>query len=359
MSFRTRRVLYSTPFVMLYEFFLMKYFFMLFGGLDDLYLLLLTFLYGFLKISPIFFEERKSRFITRTFEEISGIWVWVSLYILFALLIIYLPGRFIEIPFWFIVLVLLIVCIITVYSYLHAHRIIIHEKTIELENLDEDINIAHLSDIHFGSIMHDKIILNLRDKLNEVSACCDLAIISGDLADGSCVIEEDDFMPLKEVNMPLVFTAGNHDFYRGIESVYRACENAGIIILDNEGMEFKNLNIFGLTFSFEDIETVGADELAAFVREDMVNIINFHVPRNWENFSRMGFDIQLSGHSHGGQFYPVVWIGNLIAYNMGLFKKVIGGKDRYLHVSTGVGCMDYPFRWGTDSEIVVLKLRRK
>ena len=186
-----------------------------------------------------------------------------------------------------------------------------------------------------------------------------MAIISGDLADGSCVIEEDDFMPLKEVNMPLVFTAGNHDFYRGIESVYRACENAGIIILDNEGMEFKNLNIFGLTFSFEDIETVGADELAAFVREDMVNIINFHVPRNWENFSRMGFDIQLSGHSHGGQFYPVVWIGNLIAYNMGLFKKVIGGKDRYLHVSTGVGCMDYPFRWGTDSEIVVLKLRRK
>ena len=46
-------------------------------------------------------------------------------------------------------------------------------------------------------------------------------------------------------------------------------------------------------------------------------------------------------------------------YNMGLFKKNIGGKDKYLHVTTGVGSMDYPFRWGTDSELVILKLRPK
>ena len=356
MSFRTRRVLMSTPLIAIFEFFLMKYLFLLFGGLNDLYLLLLTVLFVLLNTVPMFFEEKKSRFITRALDEISGFWIWMSLFFFFDILFIYIIGTFIEIPFYIIVVLLLLVPIITIYSYWHAHRIIVHEKTIELDKIKQDINIVHLSDVHFGAIRHKKIILDLRDKLNELSSTCDLAIISGDLADGSCVVEEDDFLPLKDVNIPIVFTAGNHDFYPGIENVYKACRKAGIIILDNEGMEFKELNIFGLTFSFEDIETVTANDLNEFIQEDKVNIINFHVPQNWEDFSRLGFDIQLSGHTHGGQFYPAVWFGNLIfKYNKGLFKNDLG---RYLHVTTGIGATATPMRWGTDSEIVVLRLKR-
>ena len=122
-------------------------------------------------------------------------------------------------------------------------------------------------------------------------------------------------------------------------------------------MIFDFLNVFGLTFSFEDRAIPKIDN--SLIKEGFVNIINYHVPYNWEEFSSLGFDIQLSGHTHGGQFYPVVWIGDIFLYNRGLFKKSIGGKDRYLHVTTGVGEMDYPFRWGTDSELVVLKLRKK
>ncbi|MEE0924263.1 MAG: metallophosphatase, partial [Methanobrevibacter sp.] len=47
-----------------------------------------------------------------------------------------------------------------------------------------------------------------------------------------------------------------------------------------------------------------------------------------------------------------------LSYNMGLFERIAGGKKAYLHVSTGVGVMDYPMRWGTDSELVILKLRK-
>ena len=71
----------------------------------------------------------------------------------------------------------------------------------------------------------------------------------------------------------------------------------------------------------------------------------------------MGFNLQLSGHTHGGQFHPVIFIANMMfKYNMGLFKDERGN---YIHVTTGVGSMDTPMRWGTDSEIVVLKLRGK
>ncbi|MBO5966089.1 MAG: metallophosphoesterase [Methanobrevibacter sp.] len=359
MSFRTRRVLFSTPLIAIFEFFLMKYLFLLLGGLDDVYILLLTLLLVILNTVPMLFEERKSRFITRLLDEISGIWIWLSLFFFFDIVLIYILGAFIELPFYIIAILLLIVPIIAIYSYWHAHKIIVHEKTIELDNINQDMNILHLSDVHFGSIRHKKHILDLTNKMKEIEDRCDLAIISGDLADGSCIVEEDDFLPLKDVNIPIVFTAGNHDFYPGIENVYNACRKAGIIILDNEGMTFKDLNIFGLTYSFDKIETVSIDELLSFIDEEKANIINFHVPQNWEEFSRLGFDIQLSGHTHGGQFYPVVWIGNMIMYNMGLFKKHIGGKDTYLHVTPGVGSMDYPFRWGTDSELVIFKLRPK
>jgi predicted MPP superfamily phosphohydrolase len=92
------------------------------------------------------------------------------------------------------------------------------------------------------------------------------------------------------------------------------------------------------------------------IRKDKVNILNYHVPYNWNEFSDLGFDIQLSGHTHGGQFYPMVWFANrMFEYNMGLFRNDLG---KYIHVTTGVGSMDTPMRWGTDSEIVVLKLRK-
>ena len=93
------------------------------------------------------------------------------------------------------------------------------------------------------------------------------------------------------------------------------------------------------------------------IKRDSVNIINYHVPYYFEEFSKLGFDIQLSGHTHGGQFYPAVWFANLIfKYNKGLFKNDSG---KYIHVTTGVGSMDVPMRWGTDSEIVILKLKKE
>lgn len=357
MSFRTRRVIMFTPFMMLYEFFLMKYLFLLFGGLEDIYLILLTVIFAVLRIVPMLFEEKKSRPITRFLDHICAFWIFLSLFVFFALVLIYTASIFLRVPIDLIIILLSLVVLITVYSYWHAHKIIVHEKTIELDNINEDIDMVHLSDVHFGSIRHKKIIKDISDNIAWLD--CDLVVISGDLADGSCVVEEDDFLALRDVDVPIVFTAGNHDFYPGIENVYRACEKAGIIILDNEGMEFKDLNIFGLTFSFDEIEKLSLEELSNFIDDAKVNIINYHVPRNWEEFSRLGFDIQLSGHTHGGQFYPVTWIGNMFFYNEGLFKKNIGGKNRYLHVTTGVGSMDYPFRWGTDSELVLLRLRRK
>lgn len=76
MSFRTKRVFIATPFYMLFEFFLLKYFFLLFGGVKDVYLFIATLLLGGLQCIPMIFEEKKSTAAGRFCTEIFGIWQW-------------------------------------------------------------------------------------------------------------------------------------------------------------------------------------------------------------------------------------------------------------------------------------------
>ncbi len=354
MSFRTKRVIFSTPFYMLFQFFLFKYLFLFFGGLDDVYLIILSVFIGFIRIVPMFFEARKSRSITRFLAKVDGIWMWASVMLLIDIVILYLIASFYKLPLEVISLSLVIILILGIYNYYNAYNLVVNEKVLKIKDLNQEINIAHLSDVHFGSVRHDEIIEKIAFKLRQLEDTCKLAIISGDLADGSSVIKEDDFMALSNVDMPIIFTPGNHDFYMGIDNVIKACKKAGVIVLDNSSFKFENLNIYGLTFSFEDREMPEIKK--DIIDSDALNILNYHVPYYWEEFSDLGFDIQLSGHTHGGQFYPAVFFSNLIfKYNKGLFKNEYG---KYLNVTTGVGCMDISMRWGTKSEINVLKLKK-
>ncbi len=358
MSFRTRRIIMATPIYGIFYFFLIKYMFLLFRPLNDWIILTTALILALLHLLPTLFEEKKSRFITRAIANIYGFIQWAAVMYLIELVLIYLVGSFINLNPYIIPL-LLIVPLIGIYAYYHAHKIIVKEKTIMLDTLKEEINIAHISDVHYGSLMNKGALNRLKNTLIQIECDVDLVIISGDLADGSCAINEDDFLPLKDVNIPIIFTPGNHDYYPGIDNVKSACKKAGIIVLDNEMMEFKNLNIFGYSFSFSDIPHVSKEELADCINPEGANIIVYHTPDNWGMFSKIGFDLQLSGHTHGGQFYPGIFFANkLFGYNMGLFENKINSKKHYLSVTTGVGVMDFPMRWGTDSEVVILKLKR-
>lgn len=342
---------------MLFEFFLLKYLFALICEINDVYLILIAVIIGLIRLLPMFFEAKKSTVVGRFFSTVDGIWMWASLMFLIDIIAIYIIGSFIKLPQIVIYLLLAIVPVLGIYNYYKAHKLVVNEKIIELDNLNHEINIIHLSDVHFGSVRHKEIISQISAKLKELEDVADIVIISGDLSDGSSIVEADDFIAFKDVNVPIIFTPGNHDFYIGLDNVINACMNAGIIVLDNDAYQYKNLNIYGLTYSFDDIEMPTSDEIKSKIDDDMVNIINYHVPYNFDEFASMGFDIQLSGHTHGGQFYPAKNFAEvLFEYNMGLFENSQG---KYIHVTTGVGSMDTPMRWGTDSELVILKLKKK
>lgn len=360
MSFRTRRVLIGSPFYAILNYIILNTLFSITGTQNNLYTIILVAVLWIIHVIPMLFEEKHSTQTGRILSTIDGVWTWTLVMLLLYLITISIINIFIKIPASITFIILLTIPIIGVYAYHNAHKIVINEKTLKFGNISKEYNIAHLSDIHFGSVRHKQIIEDITEKLNSISDRCDMAIISGDLADGSCAIGEDDLLKLKKVDMPIIFTSGNHDYYPGIENVHKACRKAGIIILENGGMEFEELNIYGLSYSFDNIPMPSEEELKKFVKEDKVNIVNYHIPNGWDELSRIGFDLQLSGHTHGGQFYPAIFFGNLIyeGHNMGLFTRKINNTNHYLHVTTGVGSMDIPMRWGTNSEIVILKLQK-
>ena len=164
---------------------------MLVGGVSDVYLIILAVVIGLLHFIPMFFESKKSTVVGRFLTTIYGVWMWTSLMLLIDIVVIYTLGMFVKLPFEIILGLILIVPILAIYNFYNAHKFVINEKTLKLDNIERDIDIVHLSDVHFGSVHHKKLIQSLANKLKDLKNTCELAIISGDFADGSSYAEGD------------------------------------------------------------------------------------------------------------------------------------------------------------------------
>jgi predicted MPP superfamily phosphohydrolase len=330
----------------------------LFGGLNELLEISIVVVIVFIRLISFIVERIKSTRITRNILNFCEVLLWLVLMYGILTIIVYIVKLVILIPeSVLIALYGILIPILAIYAYVNAHRITIKEHTLYINNLTEELDIIHVSDLHIGSI-HNKSLLNsLVVKINPVEA--DIVIISGDLADGSCPITEDMFMPLKDSNKPIFFVYGNHDYYMGIDPLDKATENANITTLRNEMINFKGLNIYGLPFSFssrdQELMLKNIKGIGDKIDSTQANLLVFHIPSNWEYFSSIGFDIQLSGHTHGGQFYPMTFLIKLMfPYSKGLFKK----DNSYLSVTAGLGTFSSPMRWGTNCELVLLHLKR-
>ena len=168
MSFRTKRVLISTPFYIIFQFFLLKYIFLLFGGVDDVILIVISVLIGLMRCIPMFFEERKSTIVGRFFQTVDGIWMWASLMFLIDIVFIYALGSLIALPNFIVYMMLAIVPVLGVYNYYKATKLVVNAKILEFDNLTRDINIVHMSDVHFGAVRHKHIISQIAEKFKEL-----------------------------------------------------------------------------------------------------------------------------------------------------------------------------------------------
>ena len=228
----------------------------------------------------------------------------------------------------------------------------------------QDFKIVQITDLHIGLTITKDFIEEIVDKVNSLKA--DMIVFTGDFADGSVEQLEKDVEPLSKLSAPLgkYFVTGNHEYYSGLEQWLKKIQKLGFTTLINENRIInKNsgkIMLAGVTdynggrFSSSHASDPFKAKSGAKEQYD-ISILLAHQPRSIYTAAMAGFDLQLSGHTHGGQYFP--W-----NFFVRLQQPYISGLHQYkntkVYVSRGTGYWGPPLRVGAPSEITIIQLTK-
>lgn len=265
------------------------------------------------------------------------------------------------------VLVIVLAFAITLIGLVNARRVAkVINVDIPIKDLPECLNgfsIAQISDIHVGPTIKRNYLQAIVDSVNELNA--DMVAITGDLVDGSVENLSYHTEPLAELKSRYgsFFVLGNHEYYSGADAWSREIKRLGINVLMNQNKIISHngydILIAGVTdYSGESFGyTHKSDPQAAIdnLTATDLKILLAHQPRSAFAAEKHGFDLQLSGHTHGGQFWP--W--NLFVRLQQPFTAGLGKiNNMWVYTNRGTGYWGPPKRFGVSSEITLLRLVR-
>jgi uncharacterized protein len=224
-------------------------------------------------------------------------------------------------------------------------------------------HIVQLSDVHVGETIDMQFILPIIETVTSLAP--DLIALTGDLVDGSVEQLRVDISPFAYLRARdgVLCITGNHEYYSGAEAWCERFRELGLTVLLNQHMLVQRgaarLLVAGVTDVREGKRVPGhaSDPKAALAGAPAhdVRILLAHQPRSAFEASKHGYQLQLSGHTHAGQFFP--W--NLL---VGLVQPLSAGLGKiegmWVYVNRGTCYWGPPNRAGTTSEITSLKLRR-
>ncbi|MEV8007565.1 metallophosphoesterase [Streptomyces parvus] len=215
--------------------------------------------------------------------------------------------------------------------------------------------IAVVSDIHIGPILGRAHTRRIVDTINATSP--DLVAVVGDLVDGSVADLGSAAEPLAALRARhgSYFVTGNHEYFSGAEQWIDHVRELGLVPLENARVEIAGFDLAGVNDIAGETEGQGPDFGSALGDRDRgrAAVLMAHQPVVIHDAVEHGVDLQLSGHTHGGQLWP----GNLLAE---LANPTVAGLERYgdtqLFVSRGAGAWGPPVRVGAPSDITVVEL---
>jgi uncharacterized protein len=222
--------------------------------------------------------------------------------------------------------------------------------------------IAQISDIHVGPTIKRNYLDAIVDAVNELEA--DLIAVTGDLVDGSVAQLAQHTQPLARLSARhgAYFVTGNHEYYSGAEAWVAEIRRLGLRVLMNEHVVLMHEGAIVIVGGVTDHgahhydPAQRSDPAAAMVgspRNADFRLLLAHQPRSAFAAAPVGFDLQLSGHTHGGQFLPWTFL-------VRLQQPITAGLHRiqslWVYVSRGTGYWGPPLRLGAPSEITHLRL---
>jgi hypothetical protein len=225
----------------------------------------------------------------------------------------------------------------------------------------DGFRIVQITDVHIGPLLGAGFARAVTTRANELRP--DIVAVTGDLVDGSVAKLMHAVAPFGDLKSRhgVFFVTGNHDHYSGANAWATAVERLGMRVLRNESTRIEqdgaSFDLAGVDDHRGDWVSGSREDLDAALgnrNNDRPVVLLAHDPTTFRDASRYGVDLQISGHTHGGQIFPfhlpvklaTTWIAGL--YEKGLSK---------LYVSRGTGFWGPPMRIGAPPEITELVLR--
>jgi hypothetical protein len=259
---------------------------------------------------------------------------------------------------------LLLSLIINTYGYFEARFLCIEHLVIKSPKMPEGVHkvrVAQVSDIHLGIIVRDKLLSRVIKKVNAEKP--DIVVSTGDLVDGTTRHINHLTEILKNIHAPLGRYAvmGNHEIYGGAGQTAEFIEKSGFTLLRGEGLAVNGMiNIAGVDFkggetgksthiSSQDSEA----EMLSKLQDDLFTILLKH-KASVDTESLGLFDLQLSGHTHKGQIFPMSLATMFLFQFHAGFTKLPKGSA--IHVSRGTGTSGPPIRFLSRPEITIIDI---
>lgn len=223
--------------------------------------------------------------------------------------------------------------------------------------------VVQLSDVHIGPTIGREWLANIVGRVNALDP--HLVVITGDLVDGSVEALRDHVAPLADLRAKygVYFVTGNHEYYSGADAWIAHLGTLGIRVLRNERV---SIGEGDASFDLGGVDDWSADQFLAHHGADMAKVaagrdeqrellVLAHQPRHIFEAAQHGAGLLLSGHTHGGQIFPVTMLVKLQQpYAAGL--ALHEGTQTQIYVSRGTGYWGPPMRVGAPAEITLLEL---
>jgi predicted MPP superfamily phosphohydrolase len=252
------------------------------------------------------------------------------------------------------------------YGMTQARRPVLRRVTVPLDRLDpafDGYRIALLTDVHLGPINGRAFLADVVSRVNRAGV--DLVAVAGDLVDGSVAELGAAAGPLADLTPGdgTYFVTGNHEYFSGAEEWTRYLGTLGVRVLRNERAEIRRGDAAFDVAGVDDV-TAAASGLPGHRTDlpralagrdpDRAVVLLAHQPVVVREAADHGVDLQLSGHTHGGQLAP---FNLLVRLQQPVVAGLVRVRRTWLYVSRGVGFWGPPVRVGAPPEITILTLR--